>query len=537
MKKCKICSKLLPLSEFSKNKKNKDGLDTRCKSCRRKIYAQNREKVIAKVKENYQKKRDKILEQKKESYPKKRDTVLKSRRKSWKENPSIRENNQKYKKERKRICYKLLGNSCKICGHNDQDILVIDHIHDDGQEERKTGLSNIKLWNKIINEGDCGKYQLLCFNCNLKKSIQRGSGVLKVGVDKKCPTCAVVKDLSEFKQDRKYKDGYYYECKICTKKRNVIIKQLAFMKLGSSSCVACGTNDMDVLTVDHVNNDGWVSRNIDKTGVSLYRKLVNGTLDRNRFKVLCLNCNIKKFHRKDNLAIVHPSRTQNRTKEAIIDFSFGDVIVSEASEFDFKIGIEFLENYHYNGYGRHGRYLYIAKIENKIIAVFKFASVVRLEVASSLGLSPDVVLELDRICVHPSYHKRNFVSYLLSKIVNKIYKTRNYSALVTFADPEFGHDGTVYKASNWKLIGKTSRSYVYVDPNGKEIHKKTVYNAAKARNLKEREYAEMEGLRRSYTVPKIKFVYLLDKKYELVKQGKSYKVVVKSKLHEAQRRS
>jgi len=142
----------------------------------------------------------------------------------------------------------------------------------------------------------------------------------------------------------------------------------------------------------------------------------------------------------------------------------------------------------------------------------KLASPVRVEVATSIGLSPRSVLELDRMCIRPDRHKKNFGSWLLARLVSEVRKDfPNISHLVSFADPGYGHDGTIYKAANWKFSGSTSRSYEYVSKSGKRIHKKTVYGLARSRGLREREYAEMEGLARSSTVSKLKFIYDLNR--------------------------
>lgn len=53
-KKCSECGRMLPVSEFSKRKGNRDGLQARCRGCfsayNKKRYASNREKFKADVK-------------------------------------------------------------------------------------------------------------------------------------------------------------------------------------------------------------------------------------------------------------------------------------------------------------------------------------------------------------------------------------------------------------------------------------------------------------------------------------------------------
>lgn len=47
MKTCYKCKKEKPLSDFCKDRSSKDGLNSKCKSCRRKYYLENRERILA----------------------------------------------------------------------------------------------------------------------------------------------------------------------------------------------------------------------------------------------------------------------------------------------------------------------------------------------------------------------------------------------------------------------------------------------------------------------------------------------------------
>jgi hypothetical protein len=55
-------------------------------------------------------------------------------------------------------------------------------------------------------------------------------------------------------------------------------------------CVSCGITDIDVLSLDHVNNDGWGNR-IDHK--KLWKKAQKEG-DKSRYQTLCFNCNWKK---------------------------------------------------------------------------------------------------------------------------------------------------------------------------------------------------------------------------------------------------
>lgn len=69
--------------------------------------------------------------------------------------------------------------SCSRCGIDDLDVLCLDHINDNGKEDRKiTGMgSNFYNWLKQHNypEG----YQVLCRNCNYKKELERRRKIME----------------------------------------------------------------------------------------------------------------------------------------------------------------------------------------------------------------------------------------------------------------------------------------------------------------------------------------------------------------------
>lgn len=67
-------------------------------------------------------------------------------------------------------------------------------------------------------------------------------------------------------------------------------------------CAHCGTDDLEVLTIDHINNDGAEHRRSIKlpAGTAFYYWLRNNSYPKG-FQVLCRNCNYKKLlqHRRD----------------------------------------------------------------------------------------------------------------------------------------------------------------------------------------------------------------------------------------------
>ena len=78
--------------------------------------------------------------------------------------------------QKRKLAVKILGGN--ICVNYDEcknsKYLEIDHIHNDGNKDRKKGNQGMKLFNIIINNPNESKkkYQILCSNCNkIKKDI------------------------------------------------------------------------------------------------------------------------------------------------------------------------------------------------------------------------------------------------------------------------------------------------------------------------------------------------------------------------------
>ena len=83
-------------------------------------------------------------------------------------------------------------------------------------------------------------------------------------------------------------------------------------------------------------------------------------------------------------------------------FQFKDVVLTELSVKEkqansfYSIPENFLNSFHYAQFGRSAKVIYGAYLGDELIAVCKFATPIRKEVATSMGYQPSEVLELDR---------------------------------------------------------------------------------------------------------------------------------------------
>lgn len=61
------------------------------------------------------------------------------------------------------------------------------------------------------------------------------------------------------------------------------------------ACKCCGETEPQFLTIDHINGDGAESRrNGEGSGSNLYQKIKKWGFPKDRFQLLCFNCNCAK---------------------------------------------------------------------------------------------------------------------------------------------------------------------------------------------------------------------------------------------------
>lgn len=80
---------------------------------------------------------------------------------------------RKYRLNKKIEVLKHYGGKCICCGESEIDFLTIDHPDGGGNKHRKEiGTKNMFYWLKM-NKFPKG-YQVMCFNCNCGRSINKG---------------------------------------------------------------------------------------------------------------------------------------------------------------------------------------------------------------------------------------------------------------------------------------------------------------------------------------------------------------------------
>lgn len=134
MKRCPSCAILRPVTEFSKNKRKPDGLQTSCKAC------------------------------------------AKQRNASWyASNQQTRVDQNRYQRNRNKAFvdrYKRLHGKCTDCGTTDHRVLQFDHLSD-----KKNDVSNMIFGGNSLKviKAEIRKCEIRCANCHTIITAQRRS--------------------------------------------------------------------------------------------------------------------------------------------------------------------------------------------------------------------------------------------------------------------------------------------------------------------------------------------------------------------------
>ena len=125
--------------------------------------------------------------------------------------------------------------------------------------------------------------------------------------------------------------------------------------------------------------------------------------------------------------------------------------------------------------------------------------------------APDRVLELRRLCLIDETPK-NAESFFVGKTLRWLRQNTNWEFVISYADEEQGHKGVIYKASNFKYLGKTS-SGKKLEVDGKSFHIRTLsmLDRPYGVEINRRYKAKDEGVKVIETLPKNIYTYPLKK--------------------------
>ena len=117
---------------------------------------------------------------------------------------------------------------------------------------------------------------------------------------------------------------------------------------------------------------------------------------------------------------------------------------------------------------------YSFKLEHqeKIIGAMLYGALGMANAWKKYGKNPEDVIELRRLCLVDDTPK-NAESFFIGKTLRWLKQNTSVKTIVSYADPNYGHQGIIYKATNFELIGQTSKGKV-IFWNGRKYHDKAI---------------------------------------------------------------
>ena len=188
----------------------------------------------------------------------------------------------------KQLVFDYYGGKCQLCNENNYIKLSLDHIDKNGRSQRRKILKKDSgtSFYKWILKNKPNNIRILCFNCNCQHSMQKynlninNKNYLENKICKYCSSNTKVKK---------------YTCSLCNNKLKhnyqINLKEHIY-KIYGGKCNACNCSNYPFLTIDHINQDGYIHR---KHINNIYSWLRRNNYPSDNFQLLCYNCNYLKY--------------------------------------------------------------------------------------------------------------------------------------------------------------------------------------------------------------------------------------------------
>jgi len=135
---------------------------------------------------------------------------------------------------------------------------------------------------------------------------------------------------------------------------------------------------------------------------------------------------------------------------------------------------EFVETWHYSGNVNGLRVAQCFALYNgdELIGSMIYGALGMANAWKKYGESEAEVVELRRLCCIDDTPK-NTESYFIGRTLRWLRQNTDYKVVVSYADAHYGHEGTIYKASNFNHMGMTAKGRV-IKWGEREYHDKTI---------------------------------------------------------------
>lgn len=132
-----------------------------------------------------------------------------------------------------------------------------------------------------------------------------------------------------------------------------------------------------------------------------------------------------------------------------------------------------VEHWHYSGSLPTPKRLMIGVWEDdQYIGAVIYSRGASSSLGSPYGLDQTETCELTRVALADHETPVTRIMSISRKLLTR--KCGGLRLVISFADPEQDHIGTIYQADNWYYLGKSDSSKKYRAPNGKVYHSRQV---------------------------------------------------------------
>lgn len=121
-----------------------------------------------------------------------------------------------------------------------------------------------------------------CIKCKILLTDENWKTYLKARSQYYCWTCLQAKNKAEHDSDPEYNNKQLARSRL---------RKSAVIFAYGNTCNNCFENEYEKLTIDHINNDGYIHR--AETSINIYDFLYNNKI-LDGYQILCYNCNCSK---------------------------------------------------------------------------------------------------------------------------------------------------------------------------------------------------------------------------------------------------
>jgi hypothetical protein len=128
---------------------------------------------------------------------------------------------------------------------------------------------------------------------------------------------------------------------------------------------------------------------------------------------------------------------------------------------------------HYTGSVPSGKSHYVSYREAFVV----WAIPANKNLARFLFGRPASVWELSRLWA-PDGHDENLLTQAISRATKILTMMEDPDAVVSYADPNVGHSGGVYRAASWLYHGRTVETRAYLSPTGAVLARRAFHSGS-----------------------------------------------------------